>query len=66
MDATEASSGQTPLMFAAAYNRTEAVVALLEHGAGPETLTETVDVLRSMTIDQEAGRRLDEAMGRVW
>ena len=75
VDATEASSGQTPLMFAAAYNRTEAVVALLEHGAGPETLTETVDVLRSMTIDQEAGRRLDEAMaefgeaeaeGRSW
>ena len=75
VDAREASSGQTPLMFAGAYNRTGAVVALLEHGADAAAQTETVDVLRRMAVDQEAGRRLDEAMaefgaaeaeGRTW
>jgi len=75
VDAREASSGQTPLMFAAAYNRTEAVVALLEHDADAAIQTETIDVLRSMAVDREAGIRLNdaiaefqdaEAQGRDW
>ena len=63
VDAPEASSGQTPLMFAAAYNRTEAVVALLEYDADPAVRTETIDVLRSMAVDREAGIRLYDAIG---
>jgi len=63
VDAPEASSGQTPLMFAAAYNRTEAVVALLEYDADPAVRTETIDVLRSMAVDREAGIRLYDVIG---
>ena len=62
VDAREASSGQTPLMFAAAYNRVEAVEALLEYGADPSIRTETVDVLKSMTIDREASNQLNLAV----
>jgi ankyrin repeat protein len=62
VDAREASSGQTPLMFASAYNRAEAVAILLEHDADPSLQTESVDVLRSMAVDQAAGRILGEAM----
>ncbi len=62
VNAREASSGQTPLMFAVAYNRTEAVVALLEHGADHGAQTESVDVLRSIAADREARRRLGEAI----
>ena len=63
VDAREVSSGgQTPLIFAAAHNRTEVVVELLGHGADPATLTETIDVLRNLAIDQEANRRLREEM----
>ena len=65
VDAREASSGQTPLMFAAAYNRTEAVMALLEHGADPTTLTEAIDVLRSMAIGREAGIRFGDAIAEL-
>ena len=63
VDAPEASSGQTPLMFAGAYNRTEAVVALLEYDADPAVRTETIDVLRSMAVDREAGIRLYDVIG---
>lgn len=63
VDAPEASSGQTPLMFASAYNRTEAVVALLEYDADPAVRTETIDVLRSMAVDREAGIRLYDVIG---
>jgi ankyrin repeat protein len=63
VDAPEASSGQTPLMFAAAYNRTEAVVALLGYDADPAVRTQTIDVLRSMAVDREAGIRLYDAIG---
>jgi ankyrin repeat protein len=62
VDAREASSGQTPLMFAAAYNRAEAVVALLEYDADPAIQTESVDVLKSMAIDREAGTRFNDAL----
>ncbi len=63
VDAPEASSGQTPLMFAGAYNRTEAVVALLEYDADPAVRTESIDVLRSMAVDREAGIRLYDVIG---
>jgi len=62
IDAREGAAGQTPLMFAAAYNRAAAVRVLLERGADPGTQTKVVDVLHSMTVDMEAGRVLEEAL----
>ena len=62
VNAREASTGQTALMFAAAYDRTESARELLSHGADPAISTKVVDVLRSMATDREAGRRLREAM----
>jgi ankyrin repeat protein len=62
VDAREASSGQTALMFAASFNRAEAVAALLEHDADPSMQTKSIDVLRNMAIDREASVRLDDAM----
>jgi len=62
VDAREVSSGQTALMFAAAFNRAEAIAALLEHAADPSMQTKSIDVLRNMAIDREAGVRLDDAM----
>ena len=61
-DAREASAGQTPLMFAAAYDRVAAVGELLRGGADPAIATEIIDVLRSVAIDEEADRRLQQMM----
>jgi ankyrin repeat protein len=61
-DAREASAGQTPLMFAAAYDRVAAVGELLRGGADPAIATEVIDVLRSVAIDEEADRRLQQMM----
>jgi ankyrin repeat protein len=62
IDAREASAGQTPLMFAAAYDRAAAVGELLRGGADPSITTKVIDVLRSLAIDREAGRRLQQMM----
>ena len=62
IDAREASAGQTPLMFAAAYDRAAAVGELLRGGADPSITTRVIDVLRSLAIDREAGRRLQQMM----
>ncbi|MCY3547366.1 MAG: hypothetical protein F4Z31_13495 [Gemmatimonadetes bacterium] len=56
-NAREGSAGQTPLMFAAAANRTAAVTALLEAGADPDIATAAIDVLPSLALDREANRR---------
>jgi ankyrin repeat protein len=57
VNAREASAGQTPLMFAAAYDRAAAVRELLSRGADPAITTAVVDVLRSVAIDREANGR---------
>ncbi len=57
VNAREASAGQTPLMFAAAYDRAAAVHELLSRGADPAITTTVVDVLRSVAIDREANGR---------
>jgi len=57
VNAREASAGQTPLMFAAAYDRAAAVRELLSRGADPAITTTVVDVLRSVAIDREANGR---------
>jgi ankyrin repeat protein len=62
VDVREASAGQTPLMFAAAYDRSAAVGELLRHGADPAITTKVIDVLRSVAIDREADRRLQQMM----
>ena len=62
VDALEASAGQTPLMFAAAYDRAAAVGELLKRGADPAITTRVIDVLRSLAIDREADRRLQQMM----
>ena len=63
-DARESSAGQTPLIFAAAANRADAVRALLDGGADPSLATRSVDVLRSLALDREAGRRLRDHLRR--
>lgn len=61
-NATEASFGQTPLMFAAAANRADAVGALLSAGADPAVETKVVDVLQHVIADDEAVRVLNNAL----
>ena len=60
VNARERSAGQTPLMFAARYNRVAAVKELLKHGADPAITTEVVDVLGRLAVDREANRRFRE------
>ena len=60
VDAVESSSGQTALMFAAAYGREASISELLSHGADPAVSTEVIDVLKRMAIDREAKGRLFE------
>ncbi|HIF24445.1 MAG TPA: hypothetical protein EYQ27_21705 [Gemmatimonadetes bacterium] len=57
VNAREASAGQTPLMFAAAYDRAAAVRELLSRGADPAITTTVLDVLSSVAIDREANGR---------
>ena len=62
-NAREGSAGQTPLMFAAGSNRAATVAELLKHGADPAVRTEVVDVLPSLALDREAGRRFRVLLG---
>ena len=63
-NAGEYVAGQTPLMFAAAYGRGEAIRELLKHGADPRIRTEIVDVLKRMVVDNAAQERLREALAK--
>ena len=57
VDAREPVWGQTPLMFAAARARTEAIVVLLARGADPELAGAVVDVGARNEADREESRR---------
>ncbi len=65
VNAREASSGQTALMFAAAYGRAASVKELLAHDADPSITTESVDVLKRIAVDKEAAKRLTEKVAEI-
>jgi ankyrin repeat protein len=54
VNAQDSAKGETPLMYAAAYNRVEAVTSLLQHGADAKLTTKIVD-LNALTAPEEAG-----------
>ena len=53
-NAREAEWQQTPLMFAAAGNRAEAITVLLKRGADPKATSKTIDVEQFQKLDREA------------
>ena len=57
VNATGAAWGQTPLMFAAATNRTAAVRLLLDHGADTSIAATVVDVVAREKADNDFMRR---------
>ena len=57
MDAREPEWGQTPLMFAAALGRTNAVVALLGAGADARITARVMDLVERDILDRESERR---------
>jgi ankyrin repeat protein len=61
-NATEGSWGQTPLMFAAAAGRAEAVAALLKGGANPALRTATIDLTEENQRQQAALRKRNELL----
>lgn len=61
-NAREGSSGQTPLMFAAAENRAESIELLLAAGADPSIATTVVDVLQEVFADRQADKFLREQL----
>ena len=65
VNAREASSGQTALMFAAAHGRTASVLELLTHGADPSITTEVIDLLKRIVVDREANQRLADELAEV-
>ncbi len=52
VDAKESAWEQTPLLFAASYNRPDVIKALLAHGANPNVFTKVHSVSDQRTIDQ--------------
>ena len=55
-NAKESEWGQTPLMFAAAQNRADAIKALLARGADPKITTKTIDIAKQSALDRAAAR----------
>src|SRR5205807_362246 len=49
--------GQTPLIYAAAQNRADAIRALMAHGADPRVTTKTIDIARQSALDRAATER---------
>ena len=62
IDSREAEWQQTPLIFAASWNRLEAVVALLELGADPNLAAKSLDLQEMGRLDGEAQRRQQEVL----
>jgi ankyrin repeat protein len=62
VNARETGRGQTALMFAAAYGRTEAIETLLANAADPEIASDTIDVIE---VDKEFRAARTERNKRV-
>jgi ankyrin repeat protein len=54
INATDTAKGETPLMFAAAFNRVDAVKLLLARGADHKTTTKIVDLFALTAPEEEA------------
>ena len=65
VNAREASSGQTALMFAASFGRTAAIKELLAHGADASIRTESIDLLKRLAVDKEATKRLTDKVKQI-
>lgn len=61
-NAREGSSGQTPLMFAAAKNRADSIELLLAAGADPSLATNVIDVLQEVYADRQASSFLQREL----
>jgi ankyrin repeat protein len=57
VNAREPEWGQTPLIFAAEFNRAAAIHVLLTHGANPALHTTVVDVTQATAKDQAAAKK---------
>ncbi|MEZ5289951.1 MAG: ankyrin repeat domain-containing protein [Vicinamibacterales bacterium] len=65
LDATESANGQTALMFAAGLGRTEAVQALLAHGAKPDVQSHVVDLSTVEVPEEVLQDQLRQEQGRA-
>ena len=65
VNAKERSSGQTALMFAAAYNRSASVKEMLSHGADAAVVTDVVDQVQRVAVDRAAQARLKAALDEI-
>ena len=66
LDAQEYAHGQTPLIFAAAENRPEAITALLAAGASASLATTVVDVVARQEEDLVLRERRNQRMEAIW
>ena len=61
-NAEEAEWGQTPLVFAAAWNRVEVIDELLRRGADPDRATRVIDIPERARVDEGASRRAQNVL----
>src|SRR5439155_20536570 len=61
-NAQETEWGQTPLVFAAEYDRPEAIRALLKHGADPKVHSNAMNVTEQTAREQAAARKRYEVL----
>ena len=62
VNAKEPEWGQTPLMFAAAANRANAIAVLMKNGADAKLRSRTVDMKDQLAIEQNAAKKRNEAL----
>ncbi len=65
VNAREASSGQTALMFAAAYGRAASVKELMAKGADATIATQVVDEVQRVAVERTAQARLKAALEEI-
>ena len=60
-NATESANGQTALMFGAAANRTEAVLALVQHGARTDVISKVMDLAGVIAPEDKLQQEIRDA-----